>query len=253
MGNAFVVGTQFMTERKTGKFPPEPDNSNHYWELSHETDYERVFILRSKPDIVGTKENLEQIIKDREGTIRELSARNASLDRENIKVTRDKATITKAFDERGVELTKLRQDYDDLREGTMKLDSLILSRKEEHDQVYRENLQLKEDVRVLRDLQPKEGEQTTKESMCAESVVNPDWIETDKLHTERMRLQNEELDLNNQLKTRELRFGKDYPASLWAQTEFRLKVVDKFKGWLIGLYGAVVAIGINEVIQWLTR
>lgn len=147
-----------------------------------------------------------------------------------------------------------------------------------------ENKNMKSELEILYTIKP--SEETEKE--CG---MTPEYVETENLHKERMRLENEELELNNKAKrnalTKEVTERNDnqrlnaYAQQVRDQQAEIIKLrnqlaakdceadyvdysirhspisakfhTDRLYKNAIWLWGVIVAFGINEVIQWLTR
>ena len=210
MGN-FMLGTQYMVERGTGKFPPEPENSNHYWELSQETDYERVFTLRStEPSHTVQDLRTKETLRDEN---RELMKRLELQRNDNNFLSRENGELKKVVEK----LEKMNKEL----QGSL-------------------NAYARDAVET--------------EKCQDEAVVNPDWVETDNLHKERMRLENEKISLENQRMKREIKGQIDYPEAAWKYLHSKVEeLASNLLNRVAGLWVAVVPLAINEVIQWVTR
>jgi len=232
MGN-FMLGTQFMVERGTGKFPPEPDNPNHYWELSQQTDYERVFTLRStEPSHTVQDLRTKETLRDEN---RELMRRLELQRNDNNFLSRENH--------------KLRQDFDEMRQGGLEQNRKLQEQADKFRAMYHEQAAENKELKaIMTELKSVDTEK------CEESPVNPDWVETDNLHKERMRLENESIMWNNRRIEAELKGSLDYPPAVYERLHSKVEeLASNLLNRVAGLWVAVVALAINEVIQWVTR
>lgn len=283
------VGDRFFVQKGdiSSEVLPKPVSS-FYWDLEERTDhgdYYR-FCNKDEPRVVGTTENLEQIIKDREETIKELTAQKRNLELESSrrgraldKAIQEKKTITEAFDKRGQAFDELRENYDDLRKAMKEQDSLIASRKEEHDAVYRENLQLKDRIKEGQEQNTRlqeqadkfrnmyhETKQELKETLEYANRVSqetnkpkaslaptpPKFSEFEQVNLDRMKAEVESLKLDNDDKAYRNKFKNDYPEFVWRKHDH---LIDEVQSSQSKTWFAIVAVGIaltvNEVIQWV--
>lgn len=87
-----------------------------------------------------------------------------------------------------------------------------------------------------------------------EAGINPEYVETENLHKERMRLENEQLSLNNQELSNRIHFGKEYPIGVWEILKTKTDILaSQIANRTAAIWVALVTFGVNEVIQWLTR
>jgi predicted nuclease with TOPRIM domain len=78
--------------------------------------------------------------------------------------------------------------------------------------------------------------------------------EPQNLHKERMRLENESLELDNDKKRGDIQGHIDYPHAAWKSMHNKVEeIASVLANRVAAIWVAIVAFGINEVIQWLTR
>jgi len=254
MGNAYQVGTQFMVERGSGKFPPEPDNPNHYWELSQQTDYERVFTLRSTEPShtvqdLRTHETLRDendklllVVEDRDRRIK-IQSENLKLQQKELGFMAEKISTLERDN------YKINRDFDEMRQGGLEQNRKLQEQADKFRAMYHEQAAENKKLKaIMTELKSVDTEK------CEESPVNPDWVETDNLHKERMRLENESIMWNNRRIEAELKGSLDYPPAVYERLHSKVEeLASNLLNRVAGLWVAVVALAINEVIQWVTR
>jgi len=230
----------------------------YYWKYDSDSHFGRIYIFLNRDEVPSLEEENANLRIDVSKKSREIF----TLQRDLRQANQDKAAITEAFDKRG-------EEYNDLREGMRKLDSLIESRKEEHDEVYRENLQLKEDLKKLHqkydDLYVTNRtnvdalnkaylviENPKPEEECAVAEQSVEAKAYEDIHTKRMAAEVESIELDNLKKKNELKFGEDYPHSIWHNLSTRIKDAEgDFKAIALVGGSAGVVLLINEVVQWI--
>jgi len=202
------------------------------WEADGSSPQGRFYRFTRKNEIPSLEEENANLRVDVSKKSREIF----TLQRDLRQANQDKAAITEAFDKRG-------EEYNDLREAMRKMDSLIESRKEEHNAVYRENLQLKEELKA----------QSEPKDECVVAEQSPAAAAYEDIHTKRMAAEVESIELDNLKKKNELKFGEDYPHSIWHNLSTRLKDTENMikNAFFVGSMSGVLLL-INEVIQWVS-
>lgn len=243
-GKDFVLneGDRWFIERGTGNQLPVP-TTQYYWQLNEVTENGDYFVFRkvAGPEYVTTTENLEQIIKDREEQIKALTS-------ENYKMHREFDEVRQAGLDQNKKLQKQADDFRELYHEQVRARDKAIQEKDSIIKSFDERGREIEDLKNQLDIWEKEEVETVK------AAINPEWAEMDAIHKKRLAAETESIELDNKRKQAELTGYEDYPHSVYQRLHSKVEeVMSALSNRVAVIWVALVAFGVNEVIQWLTR
>lgn len=242
---------------------PKPAEG-YYWEFDSENITGRFYRFLEKrdkiPNLREENDKLQMALTDAQREFNKLREQNALGREQNQKLQtaadewrekyhkerQDKATITDAFDKRGAEL----EDYKERVEiavGSLAESSHRL------DEVHQKNTSLVYDNKCLREeLSSLQRALVEPSDECTVAEQSPEAKAYEDIHTKRMAAEIRSIELDNLKKENELKFGEEYPHSIWYNLQTRIKDNENATK-TIALWGSFTgtAILINEVAQWV--
>lgn len=301
-GGSLEVGDRYNIAYDEDKKLPTP-TEGFYWELAREDSHGRTYIFRRREPIVNNHYQVGAEVYVPNHKIGTPPVNDPNLYWEQVNhnahgrhyVLREHKTNKESWEEK---YETLRRQYSEViieaekaKDQTKRIQRVASDRHEEYVKEVKLNERLQRTNTELREQNDKLMEMTLSktelEETCKESGMNPDWVETDNLHKERMRLNNESIELDNLKKRAEINKDRTHErleayahqvrdqAAVINELQYKLVAkecvsdfdeyqvrhspisakfhTDRLYKNAIWLWGVVVAFAINEVIQWVTR